>query len=867
MTVQTSTTVATGIGNGVTTVFPVGFKFNQAEDLIVNIVDDAEQTETLLTLDSNYTVQGAGEQNGGTVTLLNGPLPTGQSLITKRVVEVLQQTDLRNQGSFYAEVHEDAFDRSIMIDQQQQEELDRTLKFDLLNRWNAFFRRIINVGAPVEAGDATRKDYVDAGDQGARDYADQINANSNSRALRTPEAVGQVPPVSGRSGRLLGFDSAGNPIAVVPSDQSASALALALANEVDQTKGAGQIGALGGTTLDRLNGNALRVNALYDGSDETATLQAVITRAISEGVRYVQIDGDLYAPGTLTDRGNVIFVGKGKLIGQYRREVYPHRVHPLGIGGIQPERHLVQFARARTPVVVIVGDSISTYSADSLARQATWASMVETKIRADNHGRTMTFHNRAIGSQTWTTFNSVPSPAPAASYAWYTNPARPWIDYLNDLSPDLVVVGFGMNDAGAFSRADFESAIAKMRAWTKVPDIVIVPNLVPALDPDPLFQSGFGSEAGQEGRDFAAGYVRTWAQRNNCGIIDLNRYENILRDGRDILSTHLERVASGVSATNGGYAGNGEKCRDWSFVGSITSGFSDWQNNPIGPLSMKLGQAAADVVFIKDSGSGNFRFEFYTSGGTLYKAVITTIPIPLTSFTMIAEKRGSTFLFRTVSDQTTSDICRVDDLLTHGGHYTPWFGYHSNNTGPFNQVFFNIGREELWLPQILDGELWGPKNPTAGTQQPSGGNGVNHPTSMGATAIYMPALMAANFRAQDPAAYYTKPTNAAATGYFGGGSLTGDNLGSTYIGNAATGATYFMAAGEGKVVLDGTSFRPVADGVGSSGSAVTHWERVWTNRLNVRNMGVYADNAAALAGGRLAGELYRTATGEVRVVY
>lgn len=242
MTVQTSTTVATGIGNGVTTVFPIGFKFNQDEDLIVNVVDDAAQTETLLTLYSDYTVTGAGDENGGSITLTSGPLATGKRVVTKRVISVLQLTDLRNQGKFFAEVHEDSFDKGVMIDQQQQEQIDRGLFYDLLGRWNAFGRRIINLGTPTQAADATRKDYVDAGDQAAKDYADDKDALNFSKTLRTPEPVGQIGSVESRANRLLSFDSLGNPIAVAPVSGSATDLAMQLADQSSPSLGARLIG-------------------------------------------------------------------------------------------------------------------------------------------------------------------------------------------------------------------------------------------------------------------------------------------------------------------------------------------------------------------------------------------------------------------------------------------------------------------------------------------------------------------------------------------------------------------------------------------------------------------------------------------------
>jgi hypothetical protein len=82
-------------------------------------------------------VTGVGGANGGTVVLVNsaqdwldgdGDLLTGFALTIRRVVPIVQEADIRNLGAFYPEVHEDAFDYSVMISQQQQEEIDRSVK-------------------------------------------------------------------------------------------------------------------------------------------------------------------------------------------------------------------------------------------------------------------------------------------------------------------------------------------------------------------------------------------------------------------------------------------------------------------------------------------------------------------------------------------------------------------------------------------------------------------------------------------------------------------------------------------------------------------------------------------------------------------
>ena len=123
MTVQTSTNVASFNGDAANKVFPIGYKFNSAADLVVVLLDDQAKTTQILTLNSDYTVTGAGDEEGGVVTLAVAPTSV-QRLKVTRVVDILQLTDLRNQGKFYAEIHEDVFDLLIMIDQQQQTEID-----------------------------------------------------------------------------------------------------------------------------------------------------------------------------------------------------------------------------------------------------------------------------------------------------------------------------------------------------------------------------------------------------------------------------------------------------------------------------------------------------------------------------------------------------------------------------------------------------------------------------------------------------------------------------------------------------------------------------------------------------------------------
>ena len=127
MTISSTTTRNDATGNGATSVYPFTFKIFNKADLKVT-KRDTDDVEYLLTVDTDYAVSGVGDTSGGSITLVAGNLPSGWKLTIRRVRPLKQETDIRNQGDFYPEVHEDALDGLVMQNQAQQNELDRALK-------------------------------------------------------------------------------------------------------------------------------------------------------------------------------------------------------------------------------------------------------------------------------------------------------------------------------------------------------------------------------------------------------------------------------------------------------------------------------------------------------------------------------------------------------------------------------------------------------------------------------------------------------------------------------------------------------------------------------------------------------------------
>lgn len=169
MTISSTTNRNDYTGNGSVNTYSYSFKIFSQSNLQVTVVD-LSGVQTTLTLLTDYTVTGVGETAGGTIVLVNagqawltsGNLTSGFGLTIRRVRELKQETDIRNQGDFFPEAHENEFDKQIMVDQQQQDEIDRSLKLP-----------------ETEAGTAAKTTW---------------------------------PSVTDRASKFLAFDASGNPI-------------------------------------------------------------------------------------------------------------------------------------------------------------------------------------------------------------------------------------------------------------------------------------------------------------------------------------------------------------------------------------------------------------------------------------------------------------------------------------------------------------------------------------------------------------------------------------------------------------------------------------------------------------------------------
>jgi hypothetical protein len=115
------------IGNGVASTFSYEFRVQNKNQLTV-FETDTDGNETALTVDTDYTVNDIGEDNGGTINRLAGALPTGYNWYIRSNYQATQETSFRSQGAFFPKLHENAMDKLTFLIQQIYDSFDRSLK-------------------------------------------------------------------------------------------------------------------------------------------------------------------------------------------------------------------------------------------------------------------------------------------------------------------------------------------------------------------------------------------------------------------------------------------------------------------------------------------------------------------------------------------------------------------------------------------------------------------------------------------------------------------------------------------------------------------------------------------------------------------
>ena len=136
MTVTTQTKKVTATGNGSATTFSFSpIVIFASTDIVVTTTVIATGVETTLSEGSSSSTYSVGITTypaTGSITYPasgGSPLASTHTITIKRVLTLEQQTDLNNQGGYFPDTQETQFDKLLMIDLQQQDDIARALKF------------------------------------------------------------------------------------------------------------------------------------------------------------------------------------------------------------------------------------------------------------------------------------------------------------------------------------------------------------------------------------------------------------------------------------------------------------------------------------------------------------------------------------------------------------------------------------------------------------------------------------------------------------------------------------------------------------------------------------------------------------------
>lgn len=236
MTVESETTRVSYTGSGITGPFTIPFYFLEDDDIRAIVVTIADGTEDELTLTTDFTLTGSGDENGGTLTLVVA-ISSSYRLVIFRDPDLLQETDYPANDAFPSETHEMVADKAMMIAQRDRELILRSIR------------------------------------QPDGDSAD----------------IDTLPSVTERASKYMGFDADGDPVAV---DGSADATPISsfMATVVDDTSAPAARLTLGFPDI------AAKGDLMVGSADDTLTKLAAGTDGYPLSAESGTTSGLIYLP-------------------------------------------------------------------------------------------------------------------------------------------------------------------------------------------------------------------------------------------------------------------------------------------------------------------------------------------------------------------------------------------------------------------------------------------------------------------------------------------------------------------------------------------------------------------------------------------
>jgi hypothetical protein len=475
--------------------------------------------------------------------------------------------------------------------------------------------------------------------------------------------------------------------------------------------------------------------AFLDGStNDNAAFLAFQTASLNAKVDTATVNTRI-----IKDQVDSVFIGDGIFTGPlgtpFNKYVIPYssKSDDQNCVDVVPTKHLKWACQLAKPTVMLIGDSISTYNANSNSR----GDMLSDTLRSvlnNQFPNGVNFFNRAIAG---TSYASLFNNNSSASIPWYTTSVVNWItDVTTSVNPDIVICSFGMNDGSGETLTIIKNAIDYWQGLSKPPSIILCTCLVPR--PNSVNATPDGKTV-MLARDYSAGMVRSYGKYRNLGILDFNRKMHQVQDGFDPLSSAFRTGLTPTLTVDG--AGRNvfvsqEEVEDFSLLFYFDDSVSQWAIDGIvvefstnGTSFLQLSRSGANLgVSLFCDGTN------YNSG--FFPATFTNLP----NYNLTVEKRGNYLaIYQQVSPTfgQYSEPIFYDKLVAPGGVHK--VKAYSKIVTAMQIV---VGEPVKNKPSTRNIDLWGDES--AGSR-PYGGSGWNHPSSWTGGLVYRPVVEACDF--------------------------------------------------------------------------------------------------------------------------
>jgi len=432
---------------------------------------------------------------------------------------------------------------------------------------------------------------------------------------------------------------------------------------------------------------------------------------------------------------------------------------PINKFGIK-ENPFLNFRRAvlkKSVNVTFWGDSITTggdklgvnsanpsgteYAPNGIVNSEGYTHIISKGIAKSFPQATFNFYNRAIGGTNlneWNTLKTIDSIE------------KTWIEHVKDTQPDLLFIGFGMNHLSYDLSKTYASSLKKVYEYiyanfTKIPDIVLV------TSPTSVFNgSSWSDDINQESRRNTGKTARYFGLKYADYILDVSRYSDISRFGKDLESCYFEQKTTFSTTGTTDLATSGtsfiinEKCRDFTLKFILTAtNITDGESilikyNNDGTLNNQLmiypnlGGVTKVYSYGRISDSANHT---YLTDSYIHDSVISS------QYWRI-EKREN--VLKVFIDDVPETIIVYDDKVDINnilGNITFVKQGGSVSTIKINNLTFFDPKYIGYKQTITEEEMWGKfVNNNYSTKPITGGNGANHPSARGVTQIYGVAI-------------------------------------------------------------------------------------------------------------------------------